>query len=144
MLTNSTDRRSYDRIDHDFKAKIQEVDLYQELKLTRRKKELDARILNISASGALISAPQLFSEKTIVKIDIDMPEWQKHTGSFFSHDVVLPSPPMTITAEVVRSKKPSSGDKTFAVRFVGLDGIRLRAINNMVKEFTRRKSFRIS
>lgn len=140
MFTKSTDRRSFERLESGFTARVQEVDLYQELNLSRRKKDVDGKILNISASGALLSASQNFSEKSILKLDIDMPEWQKHTGSFFSHEVVLPSPPMTLTAEVIRAQKVQYGLYQFAVRFVGIDSIRSRALNNMVREFNRRKS----
>ena len=142
MQQNVSERRIYARIQQGFTVKVQELDLYQELRLTGRKKEAAAMIVNLSASGALLSSGQFYGEKTILKLQVDMPEWQKHTGSFFRHSVVLPSPPMILTGEVVRSKRSSAGSHAVAVRFVGIDRMYTRTINNMVKEFERRKALK--
>ncbi len=144
MQQNVSERRVYARIQQGFTVKLQELDLYQELRLAGRKKETAAMIVNLSASGALVSTGQFFKEKTILKLEVDMPEWQKHTGSFFRHAVVLPSPPMLLTAEVVRSQRSNGGNHSVAVRFVGVDRMYTRTINNMVKEFERRKALKKS
>jgi len=139
MSSAESEKRSYSRYFRSFNMTLHEVDLYEELSLSRKKNSsLTAQTVNISAGGALIESLKTFPEKTLLNLTIDMPEWEKYKNSFFSARIVLPCPPMSVTAQVVRNEHASSSSKRFAVKFVGMDDIRRKAIDNMLKDFARR------
>ncbi|GEM_PF-2231008 len=139
MSSTESEKRGFTRFSKNFGLTFHEIDLYQELSLSRKKaSELSAQTVNISAGGALIESTKTYPEKTLLNLTLDMPEWEKYKNSFFSSRIVLPCPPLSVTAQVVRNEHAPSACKRFAVRFVGMDPIRQKAIDNMLKDFSKR------
>lgn len=143
MDISDENKRKFDRLNKNFELKLQEVDLYEELEILDKEKapvKVQAKIINLSAGGALIESEKAFEIKTLLKLMIDMPEWEKYKSSFFSSRIVFPSPPFGITAEIIREYKiTTEGHKRFAVKFVGLDYSREKALDKLVTAYNSKK-----
>jgi len=143
MNISDENKRKFERLDKQFDLKLQEIDIYEELATLDKEKtpaKIQAKIVNLSAGGALIESEKAFEIKTLLKLMIDMPDWEKYKSSFFSSRIVFPSPPFKVTAEIVREYKITTGrHRKFAVKFVGLDFNREKALDKLVCAYKSKK-----
>lgn len=83
---------------------------YKELTLTKKAaKKHSSKLVNISVGGILLESGQLFPPDTLLKLELKMPSWQKHSDDFYKFDQTSISEPFTAIGKVVRSEEVVKG-----------------------------------
>ena len=77
---------------------------------------------NVSAGGVLFSTGTKYDVGTLLKLEIDLPGWEKFKTEFYKNDTVSRSQPVIVLATIVRVEVVDPG-KLFDIGacFVGID-----------------------
>jgi len=81
-----------------------------------------SKVKDISAGGALFETRENYTLGDLVKLEIDIPGWEKYKAEFFKGDHVTRNEPVVILAKVVRVEIIHSGELyDIGVVFAGID-----------------------
>ncbi|MEI8012917.1 MAG: PilZ domain-containing protein [Candidatus Omnitrophota bacterium] len=88
---------------------------------------------DLSEGGLLFESGEAFAIGTILKLQVDIPGWEKYKREFFKADQRLDRQPLIVLAKVVRIEDVGGGHSDVGVAFVALDSGHRLALRKYLK-----------
>jgi len=76
---------------------------------------------SLSEGGILFESAQIFPIGTLLKLELDLPGWEKYKPEFRKHDALPGRLPLVVLGKVVRIEDIGGGEFDIGVLFVALD-----------------------
>jgi len=89
---------------------------------------------NISAGGLLFETKKQYDIGEVLKLEINLPGWQKFKPEFFKPDQLSGEKPLVALANVVRVESVSDGTYDVGVCLAGIDEGHQMAINKYIDQ----------
>jgi len=114
------ERRKYFRLDARYVLKCEEFtakDLFRE---NGMKNAVEAVSKNISLGGVLVEVKKPFKLGDILRMEIDIPGWEKFKAEFYKDDVTIAKKPLVVLGKVVRTENLGKNFE-LGICFVAID-----------------------
>lgn len=89
---------------------------------------------DLSAGGIAFESNVPYEINDIVRLEIDVPGWEKFKPEFIKPGQVSKSQPIVVLVKVVRSKRLGIGKHEICVSFVGIDDGHQMALTKYIKQ----------
>lgn len=132
---NKRERRRFERLE------CTDLINYKDFTFPDRGQYEPAQIKDISGGGLQIETKRFISEKTVVKLEMKLSDWQRYSKSFLRHFGEPAARPLVALAEVIRCKAVISGARyEVALAFSGIDERQRQALLKFIKDHLPKRS----
>lgn len=97
-------------------------------------KNFDAVSKNLSAGGVLFESQTLYAPGDLVRMEIDIPGWEKYKTEFIKPGQTTASHPVSVLARVIQSEIIAHGLYDIRAAFVGIDENHQKALSIYFKK----------
>lgn len=126
-----TERRKYIRIDTKKFVKHTKFKLFAK----NPDKLTESLTKNLSAGGILFQSDTLYLPGDLVRIEIDVPGWERYKTGFKKPGQLTKSEPVTVLAKVIRVEIKSPMRYEIRAAFVGIDDDHQKALAGYLKSY---------
>ena len=129
-MTSDSNRRKYVRIPDNSVITCEKYAIPR--KGADERYEVKAR--NLSAGGLLFVTDKKFNMADILRLEVEIHNWEKFKAEFYKPDALTTSKPLVVIAEVVRVEAIGGGKYEIGVDFSGMDEGHRLALDKYVKK----------
>ena len=127
------ERRKFSRLNRRDLVRLSEVNLFDELDLSdTHERSIDARLLNISAGGALVESNYPYDEETYLKMELHIPDWVKYDYTCLDSDNRFPCKPLIAVGKIIRRETIKPSLWHFGIFFIAIDEKHRKAVDRFV------------
>lgn len=126
--SNTQEKRKYVRIPSKYKVRVEKYAI-------PRNKTEHTEILtkNLSAGGILFETTQIYNLGDTLRLEIDIPNWNRYNYEFYKPDKLLDENSLVIIGQVIRLEDIGEGRYEAGVSFQGMDEGHRLALQNYIK-----------
>ena len=125
-------RRKAARLAKRYAVLIKEVDVLDELGAPGRDTPSErAETVDISPDGVRLVCRRSYPERSLLKLELRIPDWERYDDVRVGGTLTYPSPPFSVLATPVWSK-PAEGGAEVGLRFVNIHDRHRRALKRLV------------
>ncbi len=126
-------QRKVDRLARRYAVLIKEVDIFEEFGLPgHQNAPEETETIDISPDGARLRCKKTFPQDALLKLELDIPDWERYDRSRVGGMLTYPSQPFSVLAKPVWSKDRGP-DKEIGLRFVNIHDRHRRALKRLIE-----------
>jgi c-di-GMP-binding flagellar brake protein YcgR len=128
---NNSERRKYVRIKANRPIKHTRFALFAKDLV----QDFEAMSKDISAGGVLFESQTLYAPGDLVRMEIDIPGWEKYKTEFIKPGKLSQSLPVSVLAKVIQAEIKAHGLYEIRAAFVGIDEDHQKALSKFLVNY---------
>lgn len=96
--------------------------------------KVTSKAMNMSSNGLLVESDGKFSNESILKLEINLPRWEKYKTGFMKFDQISISKPLVALGKVFREWETEDGKRLFGIKFLNIDKDHQLALDRCIED----------